>query len=147
MKFVPKSEKEIQEEKLLPKGEYPFQISQAEDKLSKAGNEMLVLTVRVYKPDGSFVLVNDYLMESMAFKLRHAAEACGLLSEYDSGLLLPEMFIGKTGDCKLGIQVDKTGAYADRNTILDYIVPKNGAVKKPLPKDALTQVLEDEIPF
>lgn len=147
MRYTPKSEKEIAEERLLPEGEYPYQISGAIEKTSKSGNDMIELTVRVFKPDGSFVLVTDYLLESLAYKLRHAAVACGLEKIYDAGTLTADNFIGKEGMLKLGIQKDKNGQYPDRNSVKDYIVPKDGEAKVVIPKDSLTKILEDEIPF
>lgn len=127
MKFQPKTEKEISEERLLPEGQYGFEVSTAEDKISKAGNEMLEVTLKVFKSDGGFILVTDYLMESIAYKLRHAADACGLLHEYDSGVLVADNFVGKTGELKLKIQKDKNGVYADKNVVADYI--KSGVAK------------------
>jgi Protein of unknown function (DUF669) len=155
MKFTPKSDKEIAEERLLPEGEYGFEISQGVEKTSKAGNEMIELTVRVFKDDGSFLLVTDYLMESMMYKVSHAAKACGLEDKYNMGKLTGDDFVGKTGQLKLGIQKDKNGQYPDKNVVKDYIVPKDGeqAVK---PKGSIaaskdkkvdTSDLEDEIPF
>lgn len=144
MKFSPKSEKEIAEVNLLPEGSYPYQISQGEDKISKAGNEMIQLLVRVFKPDGSFNLVTDYLMEAVAHKLRHAADASGLTAKYESGQLLGADFVGKTGNLKLKIQKDKNGVYSDKNVIADYIVPKDGEAQAPLPKKFVD---DSEIPF
>lgn len=148
MRFTAKSEKEIKEERLLPEGEYPFQISGGEDKISKSGNEMIQLMVRVFKPDGNFQLVTDYLLESMSYKLRHAAEACGLLSKYESGELLGTDFIGKTGHLKLKIQVDKTGQYADKNFVADYLIkPVAEAGATPAPAEKPKDTLADEIPW
>ena len=154
MKFQPKSDKEIAEERLLPAGEYGFEISGGVEKTSKAGNEMIELTVRVFKEDGNFLLVTDYLMESMMYKLSHAAKACGLESKYNAGSLQGEDFVGKTGKLKLKIQSDKNGQYPDKNVIADYIVPKDGeeaAIPKGSNKAADKKVsgadLEDEIPF
>jgi len=150
MRFTPKTEKEIAESNLLPEGEYPFEISSGADKISKSGNEMIELWVRVYKPDGSFNQVADYLLESIAYKLRHAAEACGLLDKYEAGTILGTDFIGKTGMLKLGITKDKNGQYPDKNGIKDYIVPKEGEAKVSIPKDALQKTIDpmaDDIPF
>lgn len=153
MKFTPKSEKELAEERLFPEGEYGFEISGAEDKLSKADNEMIVLTVRVFKEDGKFNLVTDYLMEAMMYKILHACQACGLEDAYNKGQLNSQDFIGKTGTLKIKIQKDKNGVYADKNVIADYVVPKDGqsaAVPKGSNKAAETKgkdELEDEIPF
>lgn len=149
MKVTPKSEKELQESHLLPAGEYPFQISAAEDTVSKSGNDMIKMTVRVFKPNGQFNLVTDYLLASMEFKIRHACEACGILDKYESGELCADDFIGKEGMLKLIVKVDDKGVYADQNSIKDYIVQKD-TDKKPLPKSELTKAiddLEDSIPF
>jgi hypothetical protein len=155
MKFTPKSDKEISEERLLPEGTYGFEISGGVDKQSKAGNDMIELTVRVFKPDGTFLLVTDYLMEAILYKVSHAAKACGLEDKYNAGTLLGEDFIGKTGELKLGIQKDKNGQYPDKNVIKDYVVPKDGksaAIPKGSNKAASTKKvdtsdLEDSIPF
>lgn len=150
MKFTPKTEKEIAEEKLLPVGDYPFQISAAEDYVSKAGNEMIKAEVRVFKPDGNFLLVDDYLGEFMMHKILHLCQATGLEDDYNAGLIKPENLVGKTGQLKLSIQKDKTGQYPDRNSIKDYIV---GADLK-IPKTDLDKLIDgdkddlaDEIPF
>jgi hypothetical protein len=147
MRFTPKSEKEINEEKLLPEGDYPFEISGAENATSKKGNPMIKITVRVYKPNGQFILVTDYLMEAMLYKLLHCCQACGLEDQYNKGALDPEMFIGKTGMLKL--KIDPESDYPAKNSIKDYI---KDAAKVVLPKDGLTKVLDndlesDSIPF
>ena len=85
MKFAPKSEKEIASANLLTPGVYGFEIIEAEEATSKAGNDMIKLMVHVFKEDGTPVTVFDYLMESVAYKLRHAAEGCGILHAYEQG--------------------------------------------------------------
>jgi len=153
MKFQSKTQKEIDEEKLLPEGEYGFVISDAKEKVSKAGNEMIELTVRVYKPDGKFVLINDYLMEKMLYKILHCSEACGLLERYNSGELQADEFIGKEGYAKIKTQKSTDPNYSDKSVISDYVVPKAGEAKTFIPpKDNLNKALdgdelEDDIPF
>jgi hypothetical protein len=94
----------------------------------------------VYEQNGNYRFIRDYLLESMAFKLRHAAEACGLLDKYESGQLMASDFEGKEFRVKVAIKKDKTGQYSDQNSIKDYVVvgkePKNDN------KD-----LDDSIPF
>lgn len=147
LKYTAKTEKEIQEEKNMPEGEYSFEISGAEDYVSKAGNEMIKLTVRVFKPDGSFNLVDDYLTEKMLYKILHLCEAVNMQEKYASGVLEPEDFIGKQGKLKLVIQEGKDG-YSDRNSIKDYITDASADI----PKDALEKTIKgdddfsDEIP-
>ena len=147
MRFQPKTEEEIQTANLLPDGKYGFVISNAEEKVSASGNDMIVLTVRVYKDDGGFILITDYLMEKMAFKLRHACQACDLLADYDAGELDHNKFVGKEGFVKIKTQPAK-GEYSAKNVIADYVV---GEEFKP-PKDNLSKALdgdelEDKIPW
>lgn len=156
MRFTPKNDDELNP--ILPEGIYGFEISKGEDKVSKikedgsGGNEMIELLIRVFKPDGSFILVNDYLMEAILYKVSHAARACGLYEKYESGSLHGEDFVGKTGELKLGIQ-KASGNFPEKNTVKDYVVPKEGQVSAP-PKGSNKAAetkgideLEDEIPF
>lgn len=144
MRFTPKTENEIAAENLLAPGIYGFEIIEAKDEVSRAGNEMIKLTVHVFD-DGQPVTIFDYLMEKVAYKLRHAAEACGLLSDYEHGLLNAADFEGRTGRCKVVIQKDKSGQYPDKNGIADYL--KADATSAPARPKAPAADLNDEIPF
>lgn len=144
MKFTPKTEKQIQEENLRPAGTYSFEIVKAEDKISSKQNEMIELTLKVFDNDGNSFLVNDYLLESMAFKLRHAADACGLIDRYEMGTLQAIDFDGKTGQVKIKISKDKNGVYADKNTVGDYITEKNVVTNS---VSASPPMIDDTIPF
>lgn len=126
MKFQPKTEKQIAEENLWPAGEYSFECYEAEDKVSKSGNDMIVLKLKVFNDDGAFIYVNDYLLESMAYKLRHAAVACNALAAYEAGHLSSHDFQGQAGRVKLKVQKSKDPQYADKNVISDYVVKKDG---------------------
>lgn len=141
MKFQPKSEKQIAEEGLYPEGSYSFEISSAENKTSKSGNDMIQLKIKVYDNDGNFRFVDDYLLESMAYKLRHAAFVCDLGDKYEAGDLDAFDFVGKTGNLSLKIQKDKKGEYPDKNVVKDYIAPKDG-------EETIGQALQsDEVPW
>lgn len=125
MKFQPKTEKEIAEENLLQKGIYDFEVLHAEDAVSKGGNEMIVLSLHVFDDQGRARSLKDYLLESIAHKLRHASDACQLLDKYEAGNLAAVDFISKTGKLKIGIKSDKTGQYADKNMVADYVKREN----------------------
>lgn len=141
MKFKPKSEKEIAEANLWPNGEYAFEILEAEEAADKNGNDMLKLLVKVFKEDGGSQNIFDYVSGAwMEFKLRHLAEACGVLDDYEKGEIEAYQLVGKTGKCKLNVSKDKTGQYPDKNGIADYIVDSG------LPK-APAQQEDDQIPF
>ena len=149
MKYTPKTEKEIAEENLWPAGEYDFEVTAGEDTQSEAGNDMIKLTVQIFNNEGRSRLVDDYLLESIAYKLRHACDACGLIETYETGELSGADFIQKTGRLKLGIQKDKTGAYPDKNVINDYIKRSvNGGTQESVSTGAMTaNDLSDSIPF
>ena len=129
MRFEPKSSEELAMESLLPEGVYPFEVMQATDKISQAGNEMIELKLVVFG-DGSTPHVFDYLLEKLAYKLRHFAETTGLLAAYEAGELTAEMCLNREGYCKLA--VEKKAGYEPRNTVKDYVVPKDKAASDPL---------------
>lgn len=150
MKFTPKSEKEIAEASLWPAGEYAFEIVNAVEKQSKSGNDMIELIINVFNSEGSFKIVKDYLLESMAFKLRHAADGCGILDKYDAGEITANDFIGKVGYLKLKIDKNKDPQYADKNAVQDYVVKNinDAADQRPIHSKPVTaEVHDDSIPF
>lgn len=152
MKFQPKSEEEIVRDNLLPAGDYAFEVVRAIDATSKSGNEMIELNLKVFDDEGGYRFVKDYLLESMAFKLIHCAQACGLEQEYNDGELIADQFVGRSGFLKLAVKEDKTGQYQPQNSVKDYIKPGENdgkaapvAAKKPAP--ATPADLDDEVPF
>ena len=151
MRFTPRSEDEIASANLWPAGEYDFEIHNAEDTESKAGNDMTKLTVHVHDSEGQYKTVFDYLVdtEGGAYKIRHFAEATGLLPQYERGELMADEMIGRTGRCKLNVQKDKTGQYPDKNGIADYLKSKTpSAAPKPAARVKVAAGdIDDEVPF
>ena len=145
MNFTPKTEKEIEEANLLPPGTYDFEIVDALDKTSKAGNEMIELNLRVFDSEGSSRYVRDWLMESIPAKLRHVAYACGLGDKYEAGSLVAQDFLDRTGQVKLVVKKDKTGQYSDQNSVRDYLIAAGSA--SPQVKPQVPDLEEDDIPF
>jgi hypothetical protein len=119
--FKPRTEQEIAESRLLPKGDYDFEIVEAAEKNSKtSGKPMIELKIRVSNGSGSRT-ITDYLLAETPEKLRHAAVACGLLDRYESGSLSDSDFRGKRGRLKLAIEKDKKKQYPDKNIVAGYI--------------------------
>ena len=150
MRVSPKTDKEIAEEGLWPVGTYDFEVIEAKDRTSKAGADMIELRVKLFDEHGRSKVVFDYLLDAMAGKLRHAAQAFDLLSEYENGQFLAVDCVGKTGQCKVSIQQDKNGMYPDRNGIADYVVSSKGLGRKPAQRTVVKaggSDLDDEIPF
>lgn len=140
MRFEPKTEKEVQEMNLRDPGEYDFLVVEAEDKLSRAGNDMAEIKLQMEDGQGRRFHITDYLVgtDGMAYKVRHFAEAVGLLAEYEKGNLPAEIMTGRTGRCKVGIKPAQ-GQYRAQNTVTDYIPTGDAAPVK--------QLVDDEIPF
>lgn len=147
MRFTPKSEEQLEEEnkfKLLEPGIYDFQITEASPEISKKRNDMIKLKLCIYNHDGNTQHIFDYLLESMGYKLRHCADACGLLAKYELGELVPDDFTDKAGKVKVVIQKSKDPQYPDdKNAVADYI--KRGNMVDAAPKTAAD--LDDDIPF
>lgn len=153
MRFQPKTEREIAEAGLLPAGEYDFEVIEAEDTQSKAGNDMVALKLSVYdNKDGATRRVDDWLVDTDggAYKIRHFASATGLLTLYEKGSLPASEMIGRVGRCKIAIRKDKTGNYPDKNSVTDYVkAPETASTETPIKKTLATvaQELDDDIPF
>lgn len=168
--FNPKSEAEIQaeeqarlEEFLWPAGDYPYEIVSGGTHTSKevfdedgnfksGGNKSVKLKVRLFKDDGKYQEIFDYLAGDgkFAFKLRHAAYASGLGGNYESGKLNPSDFEGKTGVAKVFIQKAQNG-YPAKNSISDYVLDQAASVQYSAAKTEKSQKetphFFDEIPF
>jgi hypothetical protein len=141
MRFVPKTAQEIESANLLDPGLYDFEVMEAEDKVSKAGNDMVALGLRIEDHEGRGHKILDWLVstDGGAYKVRHFAESVGLLAEYEKGDMPAGYMIGKTGRCKITIKA-ATAEFGAKNAVADYV---GGAVEPP--KSA--QLVDDEIPF
>lgn len=149
MQFTPRSvedleleEKKREEALLLQKGDYDFEVTEAIEKTSKSGNPMIQVRLKVFHED-SFRFVTDYLMEKMAFKLRHFAESVGLLEEYNAGQFDASNLVGASGVVKLEIEPAK-GAFAAKNSVKDYAI-RGGSKNVQSPVDS--EVDQSGIPF
>ena len=145
MRVNPMSEKEIAEANLWPAGTYDYEIIEAEEQTSKAGNDMIALRVKLFNAQGSSIVVDDYLVDSpkAAYKVRHCAEASSLLGEYEKGELLARDLTHRTGKCKVVVSKDRNGQYPDKNQVADYLRPDSAAPAAPKPAPSI----DDEIPF
>ena len=146
----PLTQEQLKQGDLIPPGIYDFQVINAEETTSKAGNEMMKLQLTVWDEKGRERTIYDYLLESLEWKVGHFAEATGLFDNYVKGMLPADMCIGKSGQCKVYIQQDKTGTYGDKNSIADYI-PTSEAIAAKADKKANNSKsvpdLNDDIPF
>jgi hypothetical protein len=145
MKFQPKSETQLTEDRLAKDGDYDFQVLEASDKKSKAGNQMIELKLGIFNGDALRWHVYDYLVPQMEVKLRHFCDCTGLLAVYESGALAAEACRGRAGRCRLIIE-EAEGSYPDKNVVKDYILRKAKPLSPP-PVQAPPAPGEDDVPF
>lgn len=134
MNFKPKTEDELQRDMLWPDGEYDFDVQDAVDKVSKAGNEMIQVTLRCYDANGSERLVADYLMEQMAFKLRNFCAHTGLIGKYEAGTLEAADCIAKSGRVQLRQRFQE--GFPAKMEVKNYV---KAAVEAPAPVNLAPQ--------
>jgi hypothetical protein len=120
MTFEPKTKEQIEDAKLWPKGEYGFEIIDAAEKKSAAGNEMFEIEVRLSNGKGASKELTDYLLPKRAEKLYGCCAAIGVLDKYRSGTLSQDDFVGGRGKVALIVEKGKNG-FPPRNAIESYI--------------------------
>lgn len=149
MKFTPRTDAEIEAEqaKFKPlKGIFDFEVVEASDEISKNDNEMIKVVIGVWRPEGSQVLIKDYLLAAMAFKFKHFCEATGMLDRYEAGDVNASDCLGKTGKVELKLKRVDDKEYSEVKDYIKRIAPVQGALP---PKGLIGEgkPLDDEIPF
>lgn len=151
MKITPKTDAQIAEENLWPAGEYDFSIHEAEDTISKtSGKPMIKLRLTAFSPDGKQRTITDYLMESMAYKLKHCLYAIGMGKEYEAGEFDAASLQGRSG--RVLLKQEFQDGFAPKNSVKDYVVLKEGETAAPAARPAAASAVtagkaDDGIPF
>lgn len=144
---IARAEKERAEAMLIPnKTECDFEVMEARDETSKAGNEMIHLKLHVFHGQG-YKILDDYLLDAMEAKLRHFCEATGLLSRYEAGQLKALDCVSRCG--KVIVRVKKADKdYPAKNEVRDYVVEDSARAEPPAPDPAPAKEDEDSaLPF
>lgn len=128
MKFQSKTENQLAEANLIPEGTYPFEVIKAIDGKSKSsGADMITLKLKIFQDADSGILLEDYLLESVGYKLFHFCAYNGLTKQYENGTLVAADCEGKTGYVKVGHQAGKDkgdgsgDCWPTKNTVKDYV--------------------------
>jgi hypothetical protein len=123
LSFEPKSENELIT--LLSPGIGSYEVYHAEAKISKNGNPMIELILRVWDDKGNTGQIYDYLIlnehKFSLRKIRHFCYASGIGELYEKGALNANDCINRYGKLKIIIQEDKLGKYPDKNSVDDYV--------------------------
>ena len=85
LNFNPQTEEQVLN--LLPDGEYPFYVYDAENWIGKTGKESIKLTLKVIDQNGAERSVFCYLSPNYLFLLKHFCDAVGLQEAYQKGNL------------------------------------------------------------
>jgi len=156
MRFTQKTDEELNAMNLLSPGYYQFEVIEAEETQSKAGNDMIKLTLKVWDEQGKERKMFDYLLDSMAKKLKHFCAHTGQADKYEKGNLDANHCYGKAGTVQISIEKGKPkpdgGMYEDRNTIVDYVASAAPSMSTPLANARLTAPpakpdFDDDVPF
>jgi hypothetical protein len=149
VRFTPKTERELAEEGLIPAGTVcDFEVIEAEEKQSRAGNDMVALQLKVWRPNGSTTTLRDWLVSNFPGKLMSFANSTSMRDAYDAGEMTADAMVGRCGKLKVGIE-EANGDYPARNKVASYVKsdaqpdPARGGGAKPGGKPAL----DDDIPF
>lgn len=118
MKFPPKTRQELAEQFLIPKGTYDALVESAEEKVSKAGNDMIELTLRVYNGEQE-VLIKDWILPE-TLKLFNFCESAGLMDTYNAGELTGRSCQQANVAVRVDIE-DAKGDYPPKNKIAGYV--------------------------
>lgn len=150
MRFTPLTEEELQMSSLVPESIYSYQVAKSEDAVSKAGNDYIKLTLKIWDNDGKEHLVFTNL--ALVKLLKHFCDVNGMQAEYNSGNIPSDICMGKSGGRVLiGIEEAKvknfaTGEmYPAKNIVKDYVVTPHASSMKPLPE--VKNEFDGDIPF
>ena len=122
--FTPLTEAQIEMAGLIEPGQYDAVIVSARAEISKAGNSMVKLIVRVYFNYAGEEGTREiwcYLSEKMPRLLKHLCDALGYEEKYNSGGIDPDLFIEQNVRVAVGVQKDKNGEYPPKNIITDFL--------------------------
>jgi len=145
MKFESKTENQIIEAGLWPKGEYDFIIVKAEKAVGgpqskNPGMEYIKFSAQVFM-DERVRYIGGVLHPKMEAQLRHFCVIGGLMDKYEVGTLEPEDCEGVSGRLKLRVK-EAEGNFPAKNEIQDFIVPKEKPVEAATNPNA-----GDDVPF
>jgi hypothetical protein len=149
MRVTPRTDSDLKREQLFEPGEYDFEIESAEDRVSKTGNEMVAIKMKVFAGERR-AYVRDWLLDKMAHKLKHFCYSVGMGEKYEAGGINAADCQGRAG--RVYIVIEDNPDFGPQNRVKDYVVPTGTkeVVKavKPMPSAAAAAASHDDsIPF
>jgi hypothetical protein len=108
---------------LLPEGKYDFEVGKAEDGKSKAGNDMISITLLIHDGKGARIWVYDWLTSAFKKKVVDFCRCVGLADILDGGELTAVRCVQRTGEVHL-IQEEYEGTTRNKVDRYDYTTPQ-----------------------
>lgn len=136
MKFDPEKESR---RFAVKEGICSFLILNAEETKSKAGNQMIKLTVEITDKEGRYCIVFDYLVANAQWKIKNLCESIGEIETYESGEISADMLKNKYSECEVITEEDPSNQYPPKLKIKKYL-------KRDEDKSADAEI-DDDIPF
>jgi hypothetical protein len=126
---------------LLPKGEYPAVIIEAQNRVGKAdpSKTYVVITVSI-KSIKKEKEIEVYC--TLPYMLKHAADSTGNTEKYDNRTLKLSDFVGKSCNVKVKIQEATEKFPIPKNAVWDFVQPK---AHRFVCRETLT--FDDSVPF
>lgn len=144
MRYTPRTEEDDEQRvsSLLPPGTYDAVVAAAEEKVSKSGNSMIELVLKVYTNAGT-KNIYDYLVASdgAGWKIRHFCRSAGL--NYETGELDAAQCVDR--NVRVELIVKHQAGYSDKNAVTDYAERANGAT--PQHTGSTSFGPDEDIPF
>lgn len=111
---------------VLPEGEYNAVLEKYEDKVSGKGNQMGVLTWKVFDDASERTpFVTDYIvLPTFTHKLKRLAKSLGKEEDFRNKSFQPEDYVGTS--TRVFLKVEKQEGYDDKNIIGHYVARANG---------------------
>jgi hypothetical protein len=134
---------------LLPDGIYDFEVVEAKPKMSKAGNSMLEMKIKI-RHDGKEHNVFDNLIgtENMTWKTIHFCRTTGLVAQYEADALDERVVLHKRGMCEICSKPERPKndgsgeVWKAKNEVVDYLTEE--MIKQAEEKNAGTGFLAPE---
>lgn len=130
----------------LPEGEAQLVLVKVEEKQSKAGNDMAVLTFDAFSGERRGRVTEYVVNPTTLFKLKQIAKAFGpeASAEFDAGKFDPSDYID--GSLMAVLKVESQDGFDDKNVVKKYL-PANGAAVASKPVAAADEADDPSVPF
>lgn len=142
-----KTREELERDACLQPGTYPFEVSKADESVSKKGTDMFAIEITVYDNDNHARKLKDWLglWQGGELKMLDFVEAVGLTDKWATGELKAIDMLGMSGYVRTNIKNDPN--FGARAQVQKYVPTPKDAVKRE-PAAVFTPSVNDaDLPF